>query len=135
MDHDLVTNLFSLKDLDNAWSLLQQASTITFLTHHNPDADGVSACAALSFLMERRGKKIETIYPTKLQTPLKRQSSNVVINSHTRVPDLLVACDTANYDRLYFPEIFLLFFLNLDIFLLFLLIYSPQQCLWLFLLL
>ena len=103
MDHDLVTNLFSLKDLDNAWSLLQQASTITFLTHHNPDADGVSACAALSFLMERRGKKIETIYPTKLQTPLKRQSSNVVINSHTRVPDLLVACDTANYDRLYFP--------------------------------
>jgi len=106
MDHNLVTNLFSTQDLDAAWNLLKKAQKITFLTHRNPDADGVSACAALAHVMEKLGKQVEAIYPTVLETVITRQVKHVLVNQHSMIPDLVVMCDTANYDRLYYPDVF-----------------------------
>lgn len=106
MEHHLVTNLFSTKDLDAAWNLFKKAQKITFLTHRNPDADGVSACAALAHVMEKLGKHVEAIYPTKLESVVTRQAAKVLVDQHSMIPDLIVICDTANYDRLYYPDSF-----------------------------
>ncbi len=99
----------------HAWELMKQSDKITLLTHHNPDADGMSACSALASILEKMGKQIETIYPNTPEFPLKRISSNVLISKHNQQPDLLIACDTANYDRLYFPKSFeLIPLINID---------------------
>lgn len=94
------------QEIQAAWSLFKKAESITFLTHYNPDADGVSACAALSYLAEKMGKRVESVYPSILHANLTRQPGNLFINQHKQVPDLLVMCDTASYGRLYFPEVF-----------------------------
>ncbi len=94
------------KDVMLAWNLIQSAGKITLLTHHKPDADGISACAALAHILQKIGKQLETIYPSKPEFPLKRVAQTELVASHTQIPELLIACDTANYDRLYYPEAF-----------------------------
>ena len=106
MENRSKSNLFSADDVVRAWQMMQDAQTITLLTHRNPDGDGVSSCAALSLLLEKHGKKTETVYPSKLEFTVTRQPKNVLINTHTFVPDLIIACDTASYDRLYYPDEF-----------------------------
>src|SRR5574338_167663 len=61
---------------------------------------------ALHFLLEKKGKKVETIYPTKPEAEIKRQPNNVLINQHCQIPDLLIICDTSTYERIYYPELF-----------------------------
>ena len=92
--------------LNKSLELIKQSTSITFLTHFKPDADGISACAALSYWLAKQGKQVETIYPSAAESALYAQPENVFINQHHQTPDLLIACDTANYDRLYFPEFF-----------------------------
>jgi len=94
------------EQLAGAWQLIQKAKKITLLTHKKPDADGVSACAALAHLFEKQGKQIEAIYPSPAEFGIKRQPNNIQINKHIQIPDLLIVCDTANYDRMYYPEEF-----------------------------
>lgn len=106
MEKHLQNNLFSLDQIIRAWKLFAQANTITLLTHSRPDADGISACAALSYVACIMGKSVETIYPTKSELPIKRHGANVRINTHTLTPDLLIVCDTANYERFYYPQEF-----------------------------
>lgn len=89
-----------------AWQMMLGASKITLLTHYNPDGDGVSACAALDHILRKLGKEVETIYPTPLKVAINRQPKKVLVNTHSQGPDLIVACDTANYERLYYPEQF-----------------------------
>lgn len=92
--------------LADAWQAINQSQTIILLTHRNPDEDGMGACATLSSLLQQRAKRVETIYPNKpdFQSPL--QVGPVSINQHSFIPDLIIACDTANYERLYFPAEF-----------------------------
>lgn len=92
--------------IKQAWELIKQANKITLLTHRKPDADGISACAALFSILEKMGKQVEAIYPDKPEFPLKRVPSKILIGTHQQLPDLLIACDTANYDRLYYPSVF-----------------------------
>lgn len=87
-----------------AWELMLNANKITLLTHYNPDGDGVSACAALDHILRNFGKEIEVVYPTTLKVPIRRQAKKVLINTHEQEPDLVVICDTANYERLYYPD-------------------------------
>jgi bifunctional oligoribonuclease and PAP phosphatase NrnA len=89
-----------------AYKLIQNASKITLLTHYNPDADGISACAALSTMLKKNGKVIESIYPTKSEFFLKRHPANVLINQHRQIPDLIIICDTSTIERFYFPKEF-----------------------------
>ena len=97
---------FSKKDISNTKTLIQKAKRITLLTHFKPDGDGISACAALSHIFEKLGKKVETIYPNKSEFKIKRKPKNVFINKHKQTPDLIFALDTANIERLYFPKEF-----------------------------
>lgn len=97
---------YSKQDLTKAWDLIQKAQKITLLTHYQPDADGISACAVLAHACEKLGKDVETIYPTPSEAPIKRQPSNKLINSHNQIPDLIITLDTANYARLYLPDEF-----------------------------
>jgi phosphoesterase RecJ-like protein len=90
----------------HAWELIRHAQSITLLTHQKPDADGISSCAALSSVLEKMGKRVEAIYPDEPEFAQSRVPSNVLIARHHQIPDLLIACDTANYDRLYFPRVF-----------------------------
>lgn len=92
--------------VNEVWELIKQSKKITLLTHQKPDADGISACAALSSIFVKMGKQVETIYPDKPEFPLQRTSATILIGTYKQVPDLVIACDTANYDRLYYPNIF-----------------------------
>lgn len=89
-----------------AWDCIEKAQKITLLTHYNPDGDGVSACAALDHVLRAKGKEVETIYPTPLKLFIKRQPATVLVNRHDQLPDLVIICDTANYERLYYPAAF-----------------------------
>ncbi|MFH1254180.1 MAG: bifunctional oligoribonuclease/PAP phosphatase NrnA [bacterium] len=105
--HDLVTgNFYDKKTVEQAWELIKTSDKITLLTHSQPDGDGVSACAALDYILSRMGKHVETVYPNKPEFDFKRCPKNTLINKHIQNPDLIIACDTANYERLYFPNSF-----------------------------
>ena len=99
-------SIFLPTELAAAWSLIIKAQAIALLTHTKPDGDGISACAALSSLLKKMGKHCETIYPTEADFAFSHEPQAIQINNHTFLPDLLIACDTANYERLYFPESF-----------------------------
>lgn len=94
------------KDLACAWKIINDAQKIILLTHRNPDPDGISACAALATFFEQMGKKVEAIYPTPPESSIQRQPKNVSINKHHYIPDVIIAVDTADYERLYYPEAF-----------------------------
>ncbi|MFA6263999.1 MAG: DHH family phosphoesterase [Candidatus Babeliales bacterium] len=100
------SHTYTMKDLKEAWALIQHASHITLLTHNDPDADGMSACAALSHVFENIGKKIETIYPNQPEFPTERQARTILINKHVQKPDLIIIVDTARFERAYFPQEF-----------------------------
>ena len=101
--------------LDRAWQLIKSATNITLLTHYKPDADGISACAAFDLILRKMGKNVQAVYPSKPESLINRQPKDVLIASHTITPDLIIACDTANYERLYYPEAFLRIpLINLD---------------------
>jgi phosphoesterase RecJ-like protein len=100
------TNTFSKAEIVNAYKLISQAHSVTLLTHYQPDGDGVSACAALSAILKKLNKKIEAIFPTQCEMPLKRNPENLLINKHSQIPDLIITCDTANSKLLYFPPEF-----------------------------
>ena len=88
--------------VSQAWELIQNAQKITLLTHYRPDGDGISACAAFEAVLEKLGgKEVETIYPTETEYDLTRHPKNKSIAAHTYKPDLIVAFDTANKERLY----------------------------------
>lgn len=109
MDVKPLIKNFNSKDLANAWNLICNSQNITFLTHFKPDGDGISACAAFEEMLSKyfkNKKHIETIYPTLSEFKLLREPKNILINSHKQIPDLIFAFDTANYDRLYYPDIF-----------------------------
>lgn len=99
-------NQFDKKDIDRAWELIKNAKKITLLTHFKPDGDGVSACAALSEVLLDIGKEVEAVYPNEPEFEFKRKPARVVLGEHVQHPDLLISCDTANYDRLYYPDDF-----------------------------
>jgi bifunctional oligoribonuclease and PAP phosphatase NrnA len=105
MVQNLKNNSFERK-IKSAWQKIKNAKTITLLVHFRPDGDAISSCAALSAVLEKEGKKIESIYPSKPEFIFKRQPKNVFINKHKKIPDLIIALDTANYERLYFPKEF-----------------------------
>jgi phosphoesterase RecJ-like protein len=88
-------------------NLISKAQKITLLTHLRPDGDGMSACAALDCIFAKMGKIVETIYPDQPETNIKRQAKNIQINTHSFIPDIIIACDTANYQRTYYPKEFL----------------------------
>jgi bifunctional oligoribonuclease and PAP phosphatase NrnA len=107
MDQNLNDKYLLPEQLAGAWQLIQKAKKITLLTHKKPDADGISACAALAHMLEKYDKDIEAIYPSPAESDtIQRQPRNVLINKHTIIPDLIIVCDTANYDRMYYPEEF-----------------------------
>ena len=97
---------YDKRSVEQAWELINSSNTITLLTHSQPDGDGVSACAALDYILSRMGKKVETVYPTQPEFNFKRQPKKISINKHIQNPDLIITCDTANYERLYFPDFF-----------------------------
>ncbi|MBD3273191.1 hypothetical protein GF385_02455 [Candidatus Dependentiae bacterium] len=105
MGPNLKNNSFTKKDILNSFKLIKKSKNITLLTHFRPDGDGISACAALEDILLRLNKNVETIYPTKPEFKFKRSSKNSFINQHKQKPDLLIALDTANYERLYYPKV------------------------------
>ena len=99
-------NKFDKKDIDAALHLITSANSVTLLTHKNPDPDGISACAALSDWLCEMGKKVETIYLNATEYAIVHDPANILINKHSHIPDLIIVCDTANYERIYYPELF-----------------------------
>lgn len=106
MNQHLKNDLFPPALVADAWQLIENVSVITLLTHHKPDADGISACAAMAAVLEKMGKKVEVVYPSEPEQAIKRQATHVLVNQHKQEPDLLIMFDTANYERLYFPPAF-----------------------------
>lgn len=115
MGPNLKNNSFSDEDISKALKLIKKSNNITLLTHFRPDGDGISACAAFEDILLRLNKKVETIYPNKAEFEFKRIPKNIFINKHKQKPDLLIALDTANYERLYYPKEFNnIPFINID---------------------
>jgi phosphoesterase RecJ-like protein len=105
-DKGIGLKFFSAKSLQSVWREIQKAKSITLLTHFKPDGDGISGCAALEHILNKLGKKVETIYPNESLFKFKRKSKNLLINKHKQKPDLLIVVDTANYERMYYPDQF-----------------------------
>jgi bifunctional oligoribonuclease and PAP phosphatase NrnA len=104
-------NKFNIDELKNAWELIKKSKNITFLTHKNPDGDGVAACTAFEVLLEvlqtQIGKKnIETLYPNKPKLEIKYHPKNVLIGKHKQIPDLIIILDTAIPERFYSTQEF-----------------------------
>ncbi len=102
---------FTKKNISEAYRLIKKSKKITLLTHFKPDGDGISACAALAHALKKEGttlvpKKVEVIYPSESLFKFKRKTSNLLINKHKQIPDLLIVLDTANYERVYYPKEF-----------------------------
>ncbi|MFA5074607.1 MAG: bifunctional oligoribonuclease/PAP phosphatase NrnA [Candidatus Babeliales bacterium] len=97
---------FNKNKILEIWQFIQKYKNITLLTHFRPDGDGISACAAISKILQNMGKNIETIYPNKPQFKFKRNPKNLFINKHKQNPELLIILDCATYNRIYYPEIF-----------------------------
>ena len=95
-----------IKSTCRAWELVEKASKITLLTHSKPDGDGVASCLALELVLTKLGKQVETVYPDSPEFNFKSQPKNVLIGKHKQTPDLIISCDTANYERLYYPDSF-----------------------------
>lgn len=106
MSESMFKSLYSFEQIMGAWELIKAVQNITLLTHSNADGDGISACAALDHVLKRLGKNTETVYPDKPEFNYKRQASLVFIGKHFQTPDLVIACDTANHERLYWPTEF-----------------------------
>lgn len=102
----MVKNLSDNNLIIKAFELIKQSEKITLLTHYRPDGDGISACAALENILLRMNKKVETVYPSEPEFKFKRVPQTIYINKHKQNPDLLIALDTANYERLYYPKQF-----------------------------
>ncbi|MFH1644440.1 MAG: bifunctional oligoribonuclease/PAP phosphatase NrnA [bacterium] len=115
MELNLKNNQFTTEKISECWQLIKKANKVTFLTHYRPDGDGISACAALSKICEHLCKDIETIYPNKPEFDYTRQPKNILINKHKQIPDLIIVCDTANYERMYFhPDFEMIPMINID---------------------
>jgi len=99
-------NMFSQENIERGWELIQGSKNVTLLTHSKPDGDGISACAVLEIVLKKLGKNVETVYPDSPEFEFKRQPEKVFVSEHSQLPDLLIACDTANSERMYYPEIF-----------------------------
>ncbi len=107
MAHKLNEKTYPPEALSRIWQLITDAKCITLLTHYRPDGDGISACAAFESVLHELGKKnVETVYPTETEFTLTRHPKVRHIATHTQTPDVLVAFDTANPERLYLPEEF-----------------------------
>jgi len=91
----------NMHNLEATWSMINNAKKITLLGHHKPDGDAISSTTALSIYLESMGKEIEVIYPNAINVPVKKLPKKYYINKHEQHPDLLIACDTANYARIY----------------------------------
>lgn len=102
----MVKNLSNKNLIIKAFELIKKSERITLLTHYRPDGDGISACAAVENILLRMNKKVETIYPSEPEFKFKRIPQTIYINKHKQHPDLLIALDTANYERLYYPNSF-----------------------------
>lgn len=96
---------FEIRDLSQAFSLIKTASHIAILAHYKPDADSLSASAAFSVLCKKWNISHEIIYPGGNVDPVPHTPTPLQ-TTHTKIPDLLIACDTANYERMYYPESF-----------------------------
>ena len=115
MGPNLRNNSFSDSDISNTLKLIAKSKNITLLTHFRPDGDGISACAAFEDILLRLNKKVETVYPNKPEFEFKRIPKKLFINKHEQKPDLIIALDTANYERLYYPKEFNnISFINID---------------------
>lgn len=90
-----------------AWQALCNAQNVLLLTHKNPDADGISACAAFDIVLRRLNKNVQAVYPTPSEQVLERQPADVCINKHSLEPDIIVICDTANRERAYWHDSFM----------------------------
>ncbi|KKQ33599.1 MAG: Phosphoesterase, RecJ-like protein [candidate division TM6 bacterium GW2011_GWF2_37_49] len=106
MSKGLFEQYYASDQVCGAWELVKAAKNITLLTHSNADGDGISACAALDYILRKMGKNTETIYPDKPEFNYKRQPTNLLINKHCQMPQLIIVCDVANYERLYWPKEF-----------------------------
>ena len=95
-----------MPQLTASFNLIKNAQKITLLTHASPDPDGISACAALDIILRNMNKNVECIYPNEPEFAIKRQPAHVSVGKHTQTPCLLMALDTSNYARLYFPDEF-----------------------------
>ncbi|MCK4650557.1 bifunctional oligoribonuclease/PAP phosphatase NrnA [Candidatus Babeliales bacterium] len=104
--NNIIKNGFSKKNIFHALKKIQKSKTITILTHLNPDGDAISSCTAMSHILEKKGKKVEVIYPSNPEFKLKRTSKNILINKHKQIPELLIILDTATHERCYFIDDF-----------------------------
>lgn len=106
MNNNLFDIIYDPNKIQQAWELIKASKIITLLTHANADGDGISACAAFDHVLKNLGKKVETICPDNPEFNYKRMPSNLLIGKHQQIPDLIIALDVANKERLYWTREF-----------------------------
>ena len=85
---------------------IEKASHIAFLTHYNPDLDGLSTVFALAELTDSMGVSSELIVPEGVVRAPKHAPKVVQRGKHAKIPDLIIIADTAVRGRVYLPSEF-----------------------------
>ncbi len=85
---------------------LKKGTHVVFLAHRDPDFDTLSACGALGLIAKEHGCSVEVVIPNTEPVTLDYFPFPIQSGKHIKRPDLLVICDTANTDRVYFPTEF-----------------------------
>lgn len=105
MNSTLFSQKISQSDISSAHDLIKNAQNITLLPHIKPDGDALGSVHGLALALQSIGKNTEIIYPSARadRTPFAITHR---IDSHKQQPDLIISCDSASLERIYYPESF-----------------------------
>lgn len=88
------------------WNTMLSAKKIVLLAHLKPDPDTLGACAALARVLNTHKISTQIVYPKSFADTVPFKIPNISVDSHTGTPDLLISCDVANLERLYWHKDF-----------------------------
>ncbi|MFC1854732.1 bifunctional oligoribonuclease/PAP phosphatase NrnA [Candidatus Dependentiae bacterium] len=102
----LAIEKFGDEKISRAKQMIEGAKRITLLSHEGADSDALCSCAALSSFLVREDKLVETVLPDKPKIKPFFKSKNLLIGSHSQIPDILISLDVADSARMYNSEQF-----------------------------
>ncbi|MBM3894619.1 hypothetical protein FJ366_03440 [Candidatus Dependentiae bacterium] len=85
---------------------VKKSSHIALLAHKDPDFDTLSACAALGLIAKKYNCSVDLIIPNSDPVILNYFPFPILNATFTKLPDLIIICDTSSFNRVFFPSEF-----------------------------
>ena len=86
--------------MKEAWQCIENAKSITLLTHVNPDADTLGSALGMYHVLKKMGKKVHIFNATSLPYNLDFLPGIAKVRREWREADCYISFDTGSFDRL-----------------------------------